>query len=326
MLAFINLLLLTIASATGVFGLYAESTGSTQPKSRLPESINKLPSESQFVFGINMKKVGALPALANFRQAVMQQMGKDLSDFVSRTGIDPSKDITYILGAGRYDVNSQSRVAFILSGKFDSNAVAEFLRAKVGAIEVKYAGATVLMIPDKQSDTAEDGLALLSDHEILAGDLTSIKSILDVIEKKSKNVLTNSSVAPLIKALDPEEMMWFVGNVSKLAKNSEALTKALPIAPLLASFKTVTCTVNVADSVSGKIIANADSADSAVQMAEGIKAIIALGQLMAGQQPPAVRRMLSGLTVTSASAQVRINLNLPIDMLTGLASAFAPAK
>jgi hypothetical protein len=223
-------------------------------------------------------------------------------------------------------VNSQSRVAFILSGKFDSNAVAEFLRAKVGAIEVKYAGATVLMIPDKQSDTAEDGLALLSDHEILAGDLTSIKSILDVIEKKSKNVLTNSSVAPLIKALDPEEMMWFVGDVSKLAKNSEALTKALPIAPLLASFKTVTCTVNVADSVSGKIIANADSADSAVQMAEGIKAIIALGQLMAGQQPPAVRRMLSGLTVTSASAQVRINLNLPIDMLTGLASAFAPAK
>jgi hypothetical protein len=325
---FIRFLLLAIVCAAAAFGLYAETTGTTGAKkalSRLPESMSKLPSESQFVFGINMKKIAATPSLASFRQAVIQQMGKDLSDFIARTGIDPSRDIEYILGAGRSDVNANSRVAFILLGKFDSNAVAEFLKAKVSPIEVKYAGATVLMIPDKQSDAAETGFALLGDREILAGDLGSIKSILDVSEKKNKGILSNLSMAPLINALDPEEMLWVVGDVSKLSRDPKALPQSLPIAPMLASIKTVTGALNVVDSVSGKIIANADSADSALKMAEAIKAIIAIGQLT-GPQPPAIKRMLSGLTVTTTATRVRINLTMPIDMLPGLVSAFAPAQ
>jgi hypothetical protein len=317
----IKVALLACACATTALGLFAETTGASgasRPAARLPESVAKLPSESQFVFGINMKKAGALPSLAGFRQAVMQQMGKDLGDFVGRTGVDPSRDISYIVGAGRIGADSKSHVAFILTGKFDSNAIAEFLRARVNPVEVKYAGTTVLMIADKQSDTAENGFALRSDSEIIGGDLAIIKAILDVNEKKSKNVMSNLSIAPMLAALNPDEMMWIVGDVSKLLKNTEALSQVLPIAPILAPVKTATGTLAVADSVSGKIIAKTDSADSAAKVTEGIQALIALGQLMAGQQPPIVKRMFNGMTVAASAAQVRINFNWPIEMLTSL--------
>src|SRR3974390_3247231 len=99
-----------IAAVLGVFGvaaailgvaLYSSYSVKASPPS-LSDALNSIPSDYQFVSGINVQKFIASPYYSRLRQrqSSTPPVGSDLSAFVDQTGVDPKRDISYLVFAG----------------------------------------------------------------------------------------------------------------------------------------------------------------------------------------------------------------------------------
>src|SRR5262249_49554345 len=160
----------------------------------LPDAVSYLPANSQAVFGMNVAKFVASPVYAKFEEKHGEQMARDLADFIAQTGVDPRRDVHYVVAAGAGP--DRPKAAVIAGGQFNTAAITSFIHSKTNPIRIEYQGATVLMVEEPNS-AVQKGVAFLSDGEIAAGDLESLKAVLDVRAGTAPGVLTNAALAPL---------------------------------------------------------------------------------------------------------------------------------
>lgn len=304
------LVVLGISCAGAVTALYNSVRASVQS---YPEALNNIPSGYQFVFGVNVQRLARSTAYAKLQQN--KQVAGDLQTFIEKTGLDPQRDISYLVGAGGSSGSAANEGLVIAVGQFDKDRITSYIRAKSAVIEKEYAGASVLMIPDQKSDAApRQGIVFLSDRKIALGDLESLKSVLDLGGREDKSILSNETIAALIRGINPDEMLWFAGEAGNILSRAPA---NLPLGQSASSIRSFVGTMNVSDTVSGRITAIAVNPDSASKLAEGVKGLIALGQLT-GNQNPDLKVLLGGLTVSQNSSEVTIALNLSFDLLEKL--------
>jgi hypothetical protein len=147
-----------------------------------------------------------------------QQIGADLTEFIAKTGVDPRKDVDYIIGAARAGQAKDTGIV-IAVGRFDIGAITNFINTKTTPIKVDYSGATVLMMPE--TNKLEKGIAFMSNAEIALGDLDSIKAVLDVRNGKL-GVLDNPTMKELLNRVSAQEMFWFAGDATILTKIPDA--------------------------------------------------------------------------------------------------------
>jgi hypothetical protein len=278
------------------------------------EALSSIPSDCQFVFGINVQKFVTSPAYAKFRQKQSQPIGKDLAEFIEKTGVDPARDVSYLVGAGSSREKLKGAGAAIIVGNFNKDTITAYIRSKTTPVEREYGGVSILMSPEPKSDNPEKGLAFLSDREIVLGDMESIKSILDVRGKGNKSILLNPAMAPLLDSVNPDEMFWFAGDAASALANAPVTT---PLAANASSIRGIVGTLNINDTVVGKITATAIDADSATKLVDVVKGFVALGQL-AGDRNPDLKLLLSGLTVAQNASQISVGLSFPLDLLDKL--------
>jgi hypothetical protein len=252
-----------------------------------------------------VQKFVTSPAYAKFRQKQSQPIGKDLAEFIEKTGVDPARDVSYLVGAGSSREKLKGAGAAIIVGNFNKDTITAYIRSKTTPVEREYGGVSILMSPEPKSDNPEKGLAFLSDREIVLGDMESIKSILDVRGKGNKSILLNPAMAPLLDSVNPDEMFWFAGDAAS----------ALANAPV--TIRGIVGTLNINDTVVGKITATAIDADSATKLVDVVKGFVALGQL-AGDRNPDLKLLLSGLTVAQNASQISVGLSFPLDLLDKL--------
>jgi hypothetical protein len=282
----------------------------------LPEAVAYLPSDAQAVFGMNVQKFVESPIYARFEQRHGEQIGKDLSEFVASTGVDPRRDIHYIVAAGKHgDQNDHSGV-IIAEGNFNTTAITTFLSTKAAPIKLDYEGATVLMVPERNGSKIEKGIAFLSEKEIALGELGALKTVLDIRRGKGDKagVLDNPTLGPLIKNLNSDEMFWFAGDAANM------LSKAPANTPLGANINAITHvfgTLNLTDAVDGTIMVTAKDEVSAGKLADVAKGLVALGQL-ASDQNAEIADLMKGITVQQIKDQIQLKVNFPIELLEKL--------
>jgi len=223
------LLVLGIACAGAVMALYTDvSARASAP--RLPDALSNIPSAYQFVFGVNVQRVVQSPAYLKLRKT--NELGSEMTAFAEKTGLDPSRDITYVVGAGGSKDKTGGEGVAVVVGRFDKDAISRYIRTKSTPIEKEYKGSTVLMVPNPQNpDSIQEGIAFLSEHEIVLGSLESIKAVLDVHGQEGKSILANNTMMALIEEIGSEEMFWFAGDstdVLQKAPVATQLTKDLP--------------------------------------------------------------------------------------------------
>ena len=302
------LVVLGIACAGAVTALYTD----VSVKASAPDyaaGLGSIPSNYQFVFGINVQKFAQSPAYAKFQQN--NPMGNDLAVFVEKTGLNPMRDISYLVGAGNSREKSGDKGIVIVSGRFSKEAIVSYIRSKSSVIEEPYGGTSVMMFPEPQSDAVKKGLAFVNDQEIALGDLESLKAVLDIRGQESKSILSNETMAPLIRSIGPDEMFWFAGDAAGVLAKTPATA---PLAASAATIKSIVGTVNIGDALTGKITATAFSSEEALKLADAIRGLIALGQLAANRNPE-LKALFGGLAVSQNSAQVSVDLNFPADLL-----------
>ena len=310
--------LVTIGIIGAVAGLALYTNYSVKASApSLPEALNSLPSDCQFLFGINVQKFVSSSAYAKFRQRQSQQIGNDLAAFIDKTGVDPARDIAYLVAAGRPGEKAKGEGVVIVTGRFNQSAITAYIRSKSTPIEMKYGGALVLMIPDPKNDAVERGVVFLDGGEIAMGDLESLKAVLDVGGKADKSILSNPAIAPLISSISPDEMFWFAGDAAGVLAKAPVSN---PLGANISSIRNVVGILNITDAVTGKITVTAINAESATKLADTVRGVVAFGQL-AGDQNPDLKMLLGGLAISQTSTQVSVALNFPTALLEKLEQA-----
>jgi hypothetical protein len=294
----------------------------------LPDSVAYLPPDSQAVFGMNVQKFVASPVYARFEQKHGEQVGKDLADFIAKTGVDPRKDVNYIIAAGRSEEGKKGTGVVIAVGKFDEAAITAFIKTKATPIEVFYDDVTVLMIPEKDGSSVEKGIAFMSKQEIALGEIGTLKEVLDIRKYKKPSVLDNPTLRPLLETLNPEEMFWFAGDPTNVLAKAPANT---PLGGNITAITNVFGTLNLTTEVAGSITVTAKDEVSAGKLADVARGLLALGSL-ASDQNPDLAELLKGVTIEQVSSQgtqkkdqIRLRINFSYDLLDKLEQMKKPA-
>jgi hypothetical protein len=278
----------------------------------VPDAIRYLPADTQAVFGINVQKLVSSEVYLDIMAKHEQQIATDLTEFITRTGVDPRRDVDYIIGAAR---QSQVKGAGIVIavGRFNPTIITDFINSKATPIKVDYLNATVLMMPE--TNKLEKGIAFLRDGEIALGDLESLKAVLDV-RNGAVGLRSDSTLSGLLGKIGSQDMFWFAGDATVLAR----VPANTPFTPQLSAIQSVYGTLNLGKPISGKISVTAKDPTSATQLADLARGIVALGNLAAGQNPD-LAELARGVQISQNANQFDIAITLPYEMLQKLEAA-----
>jgi len=309
----VSMLILT-AAITGL-AFYSDFVADAFTSQGLPTSLQYLPADTQAVFGINVRKFVGSSVYADIMQKHSAQIGTDLSEITMRTGVDPAHDIDYVIGAGRAGQSKGSGVV-IAVGRFNPDKISDFIHSKTSPIKLDYEGATVLMMPE--TNKLEKGIAFMGDAEIAMGDLDSLHAVLDVRKGRKLGVLTNPSIKGLLDKVNSEEMFWFAGDATVLSR----IPANTPMMPTLSSIQSIYGTLNVNANIRGKVRVMASTDVAAKQLTDFANGLVALGNLMSGQNPE-LAELASGITIAQNAKQLDVSINLPIEILQKLEASKA---
>jgi hypothetical protein len=285
----------------------------------VPQVVRYLPAGSQGVFGMNVQKFMTSPLYKKFEAKQGARVGTDLQEFIAKTGVDPRKDIHYIVAAGGPGEakNGKGIVIIVAVNHFNSAQIRSFINSKGTPIEVPYDKATVLMMPEPNGNKIEKGLAFLSDEEIAMGDLDSIKGVLDVKAGRTTG-LDSTALGHLVGTVNPEEMFWFAGDPSSVIAKAPGST---PMLGNLSEIESIFGTLNLTDAVDGKITAKAKSDASAKKLGEVITGFKALGSLALSNtnQTPELTALFNdlfnGISITVEGSKVQLGVHFPYEVL-----------
>ncbi|MBZ5499477.1 MAG: hypothetical protein LAP85_24020 [Acidobacteriia bacterium] len=323
----ISMLAITIA----VVGLaYYSDFAARAFHQNLPEAINYLPADTQAVFGMNVQKFIASPVYSQIMEKHSQEIGTNLAEFIDKTGVDPRRDLDYIIGAGRASQQKGAGV-IIAVGRFNPDQITAFINSQAiinnhtTPIKLDYNGATVLMIPETSANGAklEKGIAFLNNSQIVLGDLESIHAVLDAY-KRGPVAGSNANISAMVANLDPKEMFWFAGDATVLAK----VPPNTPFLPSLSAIQNVFGTLDLTTTINGRVTVTARDATAAGQLADFARGLVALGNL-AGSQNPDLAALVAGVHIvqnTQNANRFDITLTVPIDLLQKLEATKSQIK
>jgi hypothetical protein len=278
----------------------------------LPATVHYFPADSQVVFGMNVQAFVKSPVYAQIMLQHEQEIGKDLSDIVAETGVDPQTDVDYVVAAGRQ--NQQKGAGVVIAvGRFAPATIISFINRQGTAIRVDYKGATVLMVPEANGSKLEKGVAFLSDSEIALGDLDSLHAVIDV-RAGAPGIDSNAALNALLAKVNPQEMFWFAGDPSSVMSKVPAAAGSIPA---ISSIQSIYGSLNVGVAVTGKVAVIAKDQTAAGQLADAVRGLIALGNLAGGQNPN-LAELMKGLQVTQSANELDLSFTLPLDLVQKL--------
>src|SRR5437867_1977849 len=260
----------------------------------LPEALAWLPADTHAVFGMNVQRFVASPIYARFEEKHGRDIAHDLGEFTARTGVDPRRDISYVIGGGRVLDGPKGEGVAIAVGHFNTAAITTFIQTQGSPVKVDYKGVSILMIPENTSYQLEKGIAFITESEIALGDLESLKQVLDIRSGSASGIMTSGTLGPMLRALNPDEMFWFAGDAGRIVAKAPTNT---PFAETASALLTVSGALNLTDAVTGKITATARDEDSSRMLADVALGAVALAQL-AGASHPEVAELLTGSNVS----------------------------
>jgi hypothetical protein len=307
------LLMMTMAAAILSLstGLPAKASGANPP-----EALQHIPYDYQFVSGLNVRRLTASSFYLKLRQEQPQaaQLGSALSKFTEQTGIDPARDISYLVTAGRSRASTKPEGLVIVSGEFDQNRITSFIRSKAATIETEYGGSSIMMFPDKNDAKAINGIAFLGEREIALGDLASLKAALDTRTGAKKSILSNAAISSLLGRMNMDEMFWFAGDAAGALRESP-----LPVPPVInaSSIQSIAGAFDISEDIVGIITATAIDSNAAIKLADIFRGILAIGQLSQNQNPD-IRLLLNTITIAQNDSQISLSFKIPGDLIKKL--------
>jgi hypothetical protein len=186
--------------------------------------------------------------------------------------------------------------------------------------ESEYGGMTIYQVEedddDEEGDDKNVAFAFLDGSNIVAGNDTEVKNVIDISQKKADNIFKNQALSDLLAKTNKDTLFW-----GAILIPSDAVDQATAENPMLSNLKGLkAATVNF-DYKNMNMVAeiklvstNSEKNEQIAKMLDGLKA---MGGMMAAQKPE-IGELLNKIEITSTPEHVKIYASLPQELLEKL--------
>ena len=335
-------------------GLFVSKAGPANAEN----ALKLIPKDVMAVFFIDIHRVMTIEFINNLiKEKEKDETSDELTDFQefkAKTGIDPEKDINFIVGAitgktkkGKEDgvgiINLTYNKDLLLStikeelakekeeehekkAEEEEHAEEEEGEEEHELSEEEYNGFTIYTVREEEEEEEhgeeekehgkkhEKGgsFSFLDESNIAVGDKNSVKSVIDVLQKKKENVFKNEGFSSLLTKIDKDAIFWGAALIP-----SEEINKAISEKPELIILEAVNAASVSLGYKNKNIIAdikimssdpmkNQELADNL----NGYKSMAALIQI----QDLNMAEILDRIEITSFPDHVKIYTSFPEDL------------
>lgn len=324
----------------------------TPPARKAPDSAATVPSDllallpasdALAVVDVNRLFNEVLPSLAGLQAGGLDKLAKQLTEFTQKTGIDPSKISSAVLGLNLKGL--QANGAILISG-VDLNSQQIEAAMKEFKAEFKtadYKGKTVYSLISKikpaeagpvSVKTDEMALAALGGQRFVLGDLSAVKNVIDISSGEAKGGVTPEMVSALNET-KASAMFRFAMSIPETLK-----TEAADQGDLFKSVSTIKMILGTLDvaadlSLSLDTLMRTASQKDATELEDGLKGLVGLIKGIFGgisddpkaeKALDAIGQLLDQIKIGSKMNDVSLSISLPRTMLDQLLKKPATAE
>jgi hypothetical protein len=286
--------------------------------------LSLLPDNAAAVFSVNVKKMSQLDFFDKMIQEAekkeIEKPGKifeNYQDFVTKTGIDPKKDL-YAIAFGVYGQlgSTNNDVAFVVNLKYNKDTILGLLKEK-GAEFTEETYKDITVFKAKEQLDKEMAFTFLSDQIIAGGTPAILNQVIDLHKGTGKSVLDNASLKAHLESIKPDAIVTFVLGLPEEAKkvhDSGMFKMDLTKAEVIKGFfdyenKTWKGEMTL-------VSHNEESNQQLVSTLNGLK-------MMAGAAGPEVAELIDNLTLTASAHGVKLEVSISEALLEKLQAKFA---
>lgn len=281
---------------------------------RVDEMLTLIPKDVQGVFFVDIHKA----MLTDFADKTLkeEETYEKYQKFVEETGIDPKKDIYFVVVALTEGMEQkEQKGAAILNLKYDKEALLAKLKEEEGKLrEEDYNGITLYGWGDDEEKVG----AFLDDSNVILGNKEAVKTAVDTYQRKAENVFKNEELANLINQTNKEAIFW-----GGLLIPPEAMEKAVSNNPMFSAFDSVTAAVLYFDYKNKNVIAEikvmSEDETKNTQIVDALNGFKAMGAMMAAKEPE-VGELLDKLEISSGPGHAKIYASIPEELINKLKS------
>jgi hypothetical protein len=237
-------------------------------------------------------------------------------EFVKETGIDPKKDMYFVaVGLTRGIEKKEQEGVAILNLRYDKDTLLAKVKKEEGELqEEDYHG---IMLYSWEDGDEKVG-AFLDDSNIAFGNEEVVKTVIDIYQRKTENVLKNQELVSLINQTNKEAIFW-----GAILIPPEVMQKTATQNPMFSAFEAVTAAALYFDYKNKNIIAEikmmSEDETKNKQIVDALNGIKAMGAMAAAKEPD-VGELLDKLEISSGPDHAKIYASIPEELIDKLKS------
>lgn len=281
------------------------------------ESLMKLlPETTQAVMVIDVNR--AMTTTAAAKSLKDEQAKRTYEEFVKSVGIDPMKDVFFVVMGlmGPMDAK-EADAAVLVNLRYEKEPLLELIKGNVVEfIEESYSGITLYKgRAEGQADRMACGV-FLDGSNILVGTEAAVKAVVDVYQKKSPSMAKNEDMGRALKPVNTSAIAWGAVSIPP-----GLLGKAIEENPMLKAMEGITALNISFDYKNRNLLVDLRTMGGTKEQNENMAATLnglkGLGAMMAAQEP-VFGEALGGIEISSGADYVRLYATLPEELLQKL--------
>jgi len=314
---------ITVISIVFIFALFCFISCEKKPAApeagtaKAEDMLSLIPVNAQGVFCVDIHKAMSTEVVT---KAIKEDKNyKKYEEFIEKTGIDPQKDIYLIVGAMTAGAEPKKQKGVgIINLKYNKDTILAFAKEKAAEeeqelTEEEYNG---IMIYTWKEENGEGSLSFIDDSNIVIGNKSEVKSVIDVLQKRAENVSKNEDLSALIAKANKAAMFW-----GAILIPPEAMEEAASENPFLSNLQAVNAISLYFDYENRNILAEIKvmSSDESKnkQVADAITGLKAFGAMAAAQKPE-IGELMDTIEISSGTDHVKIFASIPEELIIKL--------
>jgi hypothetical protein len=249
------------------------------------------------------------------------QAKEKYDEFVKMAGIDPMKDVYFVVMGLTATPNATSQEGGgIVNLRYNKDGFLAVMKDKAPEFQSEsYNGVTIYSNLDGTETKQTTCAAFLDDSNILFGSEAGVKGIIDVHQKKADSVMQNTAMAGVLKKVDKAALAW-----GAFSLPPDLVKKGIESVPQLKVLEGVTALTMSFDLRLANYIADIRTAGGTKEqndtLASTLNGLKGLGAMLAAQEP-AAGDLLNAIEITSGQDFVRLYISVSEEAMDKLAKA-----
>lgn len=317
---------------------YLGSAGVKAQADRLPEAVQWMPADSEFVAHVNVGALLKSPLRDQWEAHQTEKSFEELEEFRRATGIDPLTDIDSFAVSTSFANGKPGAWSMAAKGNFNPDALISSIeqqlskeKAHAKLEKLTYHNARLYLFTPTPSDRKDPGpqaLAFPDARTALFGSPDRVKRMLDSGARSA--LLTAGTLGRWVEEMSDQDTLWLAGNGESalqrmLLSPRDGRREGASAAPQIPPLKLFAFSARLGQTIEATARGEAADPEAARKLGDVVRGFVALGSLQA-QQTPEVGALLDSIQIQTVENRVEVSMSLPYETLEKLAPSRPKAE